>query len=201
MSRTRMCVLALLFGLGCVLVPALVDPTSAYACSCAETTAARALRSSDAVFRGTVTQADPVKRDGQRVDLRFEVDAVYKGEVYADQVVATAAHEASCGLETSVGSRWVIFAVQNIEGEGDDAVTRLVTDLCRGNLASGRAPAALGAARPPVSGASDREERSVRADRRVTRGVLVAGFGFLGLGVVGALALGLAWRPGSRPKG
>lgn len=198
MSRTRTALLALLVVLGCLLVPALVDPTPAYACSCAPTSAAEALRTSDAAFRGTVTTSkDPVRRDGQRVHLRFQVDAVYKGQVYTDQVVATADNGATCGLGATVGSTWVIFADQLLEGEGDDAVLRLVTDSCSGNIETGRVPTALGPSQAPVPGASDREEKSAATDRRLTRSVGAVGLGFLSLGLVGALVLGWAWRPGS----
>lgn len=201
MDRLATRSVSLITALALALLALVIAPTSAYACSCMATTPARALRDSDVVFRGTVTEADLVRREGRRVDLRFQVEAVYKGEVYADQVVATEPNGGSCGLDATVGSTWVVFADQAVEGEGEDAVTRLVTDSCRGNLVKGQVPTVLGAPRPPVAGASDREERSARADRQVTRGVLIAGIGVLSFGLVAALALALAWRHGSaRPK-
>ncbi len=79
-------------------------------------------------------------------------------------------------------------------------MSRLVTTLCSGNLVDGRAPAVLGQPRGPVAGASDREERSVSSDRRLTRGVLVAGFGLLGLGALMAVGLALVWRRGGTAR-
>ena len=46
---------------------------------------------------------------------------VYKGTVYADQVITTPADSAGCGLTPEVGSTWVIFASGVIQGEGKSA--------------------------------------------------------------------------------
>ena len=137
----------------------------------------RALRNADAVFRGRVTaRRPPAGRDEQRIDLRFEVDAVYKGTVYHDQVVGAPKDSAGCGLNPEVGTTWIVFAVDGVEGDGDDAVSRLVTTLCSGNLPTRSAPAVLGQSRAPgVDGASDREEKSTQVDRRLTRGLAIGG--------------------------
>lgn len=175
---------------------ALVDKTEAFACSCAGISTSRALREADAVFRGAVVDKEVVGRgDTARTDIRFAVDRVYKGAVYSEQVVASHHDEDACGLDPEVGSTWVIFAIEGIEGEGDNAVNRLVTTLCSGNLPTGVAPAVLGRPRPPLSGVSDREERSTNADRVVTRGLAYAGIGALGIGALVVIGLGVIWRP------
>jgi hypothetical protein len=176
---------------------ALLDTTAAYACSCAGISTARALREADAVFHGTVTSKDIVGRgEAARTDIRFAVDRVYKGAVYSEQVVASEQNSDDCGLDPEVGSTWVIFAVESIVGEGDQAVNRLITTLCSGNLPTGIAPIGLGIPKPPLGGASDREERSTNADRIMTRGLTYAGIGLLLVGGLAVISLGVLWRPG-----
>ena len=96
----RLVALAAALALGVLGV--VVIPAPAVACSCATMTTTQAARQADAVFRGTVTALDNEGRgDERRTDIRFEVDAVYKGTVYRDQVVASARD--SCRLRS--GSR------------------------------------------------------------------------------------------------
>jgi len=179
---------------------ALVDTTEAFACSCAGISTNRALHEADAVFHGTVINKEVVGRSERaRTDIRFAVDRVYKGTVYREQVVAASRNSAACGLDPEVGSTWVIFAIHGIEGEGDQAVNRLITTLCSGNLPSGIAPPMLRNPRPPLAGESDREERSTSADRILTRGFAIAGIGALSLGAIAVIGIGLLWRPG-RPR-
>jgi hypothetical protein len=174
-----------------------VRPERAYACSCAGISTRRALEESDAVFLGTVLSKADVGRSGDaRTDIRFQVDAVYKGTVFREQVVASAQNSASCGLDPAVGSTWVIFAQTGVEGSGNDTVTRLITGLCHGNLPSGSAPAILGPPRQPLDGASDREERSINADKSLTRGLAIGGIAVLFFGSLAAIGLGVLWRPG-----
>lgn len=176
---------------------ALVDTTEAFACSCAGISTNRALREADAVFRGTVSSKEQVGRSGDaRIDIRFMVDQVYKGTVYREQVVASSLDADACGLDPEIGTTWVIFAIEGIEGEGDRAVNRLITTLCSGNLPTGIAPAVLGNPRPPLNGVSDREERSTNADQIVTRGLAYVGIGALCIGALAVIGLGVLWRPG-----
>jgi hypothetical protein len=191
----RLVVLAAVVLLG--TCAAIVDTTKAFACSCAGISTSRAVREADAVFRGTVVSKEVRGRgDAARTDIRFAVDRVYKGAVYSEQVVASEHDEDACGLDPDVGSSWVIFALEGIEGEGDQAVNRLVTTLCSGNLPTGIAPAVLGRPRPPLNGVSDREERSTNTDRIVTHGLAYAGIGALCIGALAVIGLGVLWRPG-----
>ena len=174
-----------------------ISPERAYACSCAGISTRRALEESDAAFRGTVLGKTDVDRAAAtRKDIRFQVDAVYKGTVFREQVVASARDSASCGLDPAVGSTWVIFAQTGVQGSGNDAVTRLITGLCHGNIPSGSAPAILGPPRRPLEGASDREERSINADKTLTRGLAIGGIAVLFFGALAAIGLGVLWRPG-----
>jgi hypothetical protein len=177
---------------------ALVDTTEAFACSCAGISTNRALREADAVFRGTVSSKEQVGRSGDaRIDIRFMVDQVYKGTVYREQVVASSLDSDACGLDPEIGTTWVIFAIEGIEGEGDRAVNRLITTLCSGNLPTGiPPPLLLRSPRPPLDGASDREERSTNTDRVLTHGLAIAGIGALVVGAIAVIGLGVIWRPG-----
>jgi hypothetical protein len=176
---------------------AIVDTTEAFACSCAGISTNRALREADAVFRGTVINKEVIGRSERaRTDIRFDVDRVYKGAVYREQVVASSRSSDACGLDPEVGSTWVIFAIQGIEGEGDQAVNRLITTLCSGNLPTGIAPPVLRNPRPPLPGASDREERSTNTDRILTRGFAIAGVGALSIAALVVIGIGVLWRPG-----
>jgi hypothetical protein len=175
----------------------LVDTTEAFACSCAGISTNRALREADAVFRGTVINKEVVGRSERaRTDIRFAVDRVYKGTVYREQVVASSRDSDACGLDPEVGSTWVIFAIQGIQGEGDRAVNRLITTLCSGNLPTGIAPPVLRSPRPPLAGASDREERSTNVDQLLTRGFAIAGIGALFAGALVVVGVAVLWRPG-----
>ena len=188
-------IVAVLLALGLFGVPGLVHPTPAYACSCKSVSASDALRDADAVFHGRVTEKTARSpSSAHRADLRFNVDAVYKGTVYRDQVVSSAQNSASCGLDPDLGTEWVIFAAESVEGTGNDTVQRLVTSACSGNLPTAIAPVVLGRPTAPMQGASDRAERSTQADRRVTRGLVIAGVGLVGLVVLGGVGLGLMWQ-------
>jgi hypothetical protein len=175
----------------------LVDIRPAFACSCAGISTRRAAQEADAVFRGRVISKEIVGRgDATRTDIRFSVDGVYKGAVYSEQVVASRHDPDACGLDPEVGSTWVIFAIESIEGEGDRAVNRLTTTLCSGNLPSGAIPPTLGRPAQPLPGASDREERSTNADRIVTQGLAVAGIAVLCVGAITVIGVAVLWRPG-----
>ena len=190
-------VAAVLLGVFAAMV---APPGKAYACDCAGISTDRALRQSTAVFRGTVLEKRSVGRRAEaRNDMRVAVDAVYKGEVHKEQVVASPKQATACGLDPKVGSTWVIFAGDGVEGSGNDAVQRLITTLCSGNVPSGTVPAGLGEARPPIDGASDREERSVNTDRALTQGLVVGGAALLFAGALVAIGLVVLWRP-DRPR-
>jgi hypothetical protein len=194
-SRALAVIIALLLG----TLGVAASPERAYACDCATISTSRAVRNADAVFRGTVTDLREVGRGRDaRIDIRFAVDAVYKGLVYRDQVVASPLHEAACGISPDLNTTWIIFANDSIEGEGDEAVARLVTTLCSGNLPTGSAPSVLGLPREPLPGSSDREERATGTDRWLTRGLAIAGIAALFVTAVAVTGLAVLWRPGRR---
>jgi hypothetical protein len=174
---------------------AVVLAEPAAACDCAGISTARAFRQADAVFHGQVLTKRLVGRGADaRTDIRFDVDGVFKGTVFRQQVVASTRDRSGCGLDPGLGGTWVIFAIDGIMGTGDNAVDRLVTSLCSGNLPTASAPAILGTPRRPLDGASDRDERSSDTDRALTRGLAIGGIALLFVGAVVVMGLAVLWR-------
>jgi hypothetical protein len=195
-TRLTVRALSLLAALALGLLTVVVTPREAYACSCARPGTETPARAADAIFTGVVVASESVRKPKPgRTDFRFAVSRVYKGTVYADQVVASPQGTDGCGVQFEVGSTWVIFAEETVEGAGDSAVFRLVTRLCSGNHRGSTVPLPWGFGQPPVTGASDREEKAVAADARFTRGLKIAGGVAVGLLVLGAVGLAVLWRP------
>lgn len=195
MRRATLFVIALVL----VALAVVVNPDRAYACSCTGISTRRAFEQSEAAFLGRVVRVDQVGRgDDRRVDIRFEVDRVFKGTVYREQIVASASDSAACGLVPKLGSTWVIFAVDAVEGDGSNPLYRLRTTLCSGNQQTSTVPPGLGAGAEPRAGASDREERATNTDAALTRGLVIAGLGVLGLFALVGIGLAYLWRPSRR---
>jgi hypothetical protein len=132
----------------------------AAACSCGVLTDEEALEYADAVFIGTLAEvitpggtsyssADPER-------FVFEVDEVFRGEVFAHQSVVTARDGASCGLEISGPGPFLVFAVTDDAFTGGAVDGELYSNLCSGTreLASTAVPAGWGDSSPPIVGAS-----------------------------------------------
>lgn len=132
----------------------------ASACSCATLGDDAAFADADAVFSGVLAEVRTPA--GERFNSSdperfiFDVDRVYKGEVFERQSVVTAREGASCGLELSIqagrilvfGRRDGDFIVQADDGE-------LAANLCNGTrpvLASNPVP--FGAGALPRAGSS-----------------------------------------------
>jgi hypothetical protein len=136
------------------------------------------------------------KPSPEHTEMRFEVSRVYKGSAYREQVVASPLGSDGCGIHLDVNSDWVIFAQEQIEGSGKQTVFRLVSELCSGNVPGSAPPIILGTGRPPLDGASDREEKAVNADAVFTRVLLVGGIAIGVLTVAALVGLAILWRPG-----
>lgn len=120
----------------------------ALACSCVERTDDEAFDAADVVFTGTVVDVDlPDVALGSMAPKRYtlEVDAVYRGEAAAEQVVVTAVESASCGAEIGAGA-WLVFATvvvageERLDGVPEAAASELRTSLCSGNRPVGASP-------------------------------------------------------------
>ncbi len=95
-------------------------PPAAQACSCQVPSVSKASRQADVVFTGLMRGQE---RQGRQVDLAFEVDRIYKGEV-TSATVDVASPTDSCGLELTDDESYLVFAVDN--------GTRLVSEECYG---------------------------------------------------------------------
>jgi hypothetical protein len=133
----------------------------AFACSCAvNLTPADAAARADVVFTGVVTSLKvshpnaPITSSMDPVDVGFQVEAVFKGSVVANQQVRTTASDASCGFPFEVGQRYTVF--------GQRQGTTITVDLCNGTTAGGfERPGSPAETRFPVSGAAPIEVTEV----------------------------------------
>ncbi len=135
-----------------LLALAAASATPCAACSCAGIrTVAEAAQQADAVFVGTFTATrTPLVQTstGDLVAKEFTVTEVRKGEVAATTEVLTAASGASCGLEVTEGTTYVVVARQGPDG--------LRSDLCSGTRARSAVTdddlTAIGAPSAPLGG-------------------------------------------------
>ncbi|MDP4594413.1 MAG: hypothetical protein NWT00_07615 [Beijerinckiaceae bacterium] len=84
-----------------------VATSSAQACSCAKSSRAQAITSSNVVFQGRVTQ---VYRDGQRLYANLTVIRPLKGQVRTSVEVSTALQSAACGYQFRPGQVLIVGA-------------------------------------------------------------------------------------------
>ena len=145
-----------------VSIGALVLGTSerVAACSCATFTEGEALDASDAAFTGTlvevVTPTGDTYGSADPERFVFDVDEVYKGDVFARQTIVTARDGASCGLEISGPGPFLVFARETDSVVSGAVDGELYSSLCSGTrpLASDAIPASFGSSSAPRAGAS-----------------------------------------------
>ncbi len=175
----------LLLALATVAVGAFVLGSSerAAACSCVSFTDQEAFESADAVFTGTlvdiITPAGDTYSSTDPERFVFDVDEVFKGNVFARQSVVTARDGASCGLEISGSGPFMVFARNESDGITNGAADgELYSTLCSGTraLTGGELPASFGASASPAPGASaigDSGPQGSIAQTAVVAGMLV----------------------------
>ena len=112
----------------------------------------------DAAFTGTLVETiTPAGDAGRSTDPKrfvFDVDEVFKGDVFARQSIADFA---VCALEIRGPGPFVVFAHTKTDGIPSGAADgELYSDMCSGTraLANGALPASFGAASSPVTGTS-----------------------------------------------
>ena len=116
--------------------------------------------------------------------------------MYADQVIVTPADSAGLRPDPEVGSTWVIFANGAIHGDGKAAKLRLHHHpVQRQPVRPPHRRDARAGPCEPLPGASDRNERAETTDARLTRGLVIAGIGALGLAALIGIGLAYLWRP------
>lgn len=116
------------------LVVAGATGTPAYACSCVPFDVAQSVERAEAVFTGTVRERSQAG-ELEPVVYTVAVDQVYKGRVAAETTVATAAHEAACGLPRLPEGEQLLFfgSGTTLLDRGQGAVSSdLAVNLCGG---------------------------------------------------------------------
>ncbi|WP_067185077.1 hypothetical protein [Microtetraspora niveoalba] len=115
-------------------------PSAACACSCAPRPPSELMKGAAAVFTGTVAAVrrveggDPLGPPPPLV-YTFRADQIYKGAPSATYEVATNADSAACGVNFTVGSRYLVFASAGESGLFDtDPGVSLHTSLCSGDV-------------------------------------------------------------------
>ena len=85
-------------------------PAAHAVCSCTATTAEQGMSDSAVVFLGSLTDITPSVTDPTLVDLTFDVQLVYKGDVAAQATLTTFASPEDCGIGTTARrGDWLIF--------------------------------------------------------------------------------------------
>lgn len=130
-----------------VLLPA----APAAACSCVEPAPVTeaTVADYDVVLTGEVTRNE-ADADMQRRELEVAVDAVFRGEATADQLVVTHAQSSACGTDPAVGTQVLFLMTRGPSSPVDEFAEpdELVVISCGGARAATEA-AALGEGRPP----------------------------------------------------
>ena len=177
------------------------------ACSCAPMGDEGAFAAADAVFVGSLisrtVEGGLVRSSADPALHRFEVRAVYKGEVRQDQEVVSAAEGASCGFEVPTDVEVLVFADATTSTGPEPGAGQLTGDLCNGTRSLGQRPVppAFG---DPVELRPTRVATAVRAgdDDGASPWIIVA-VGGAALVATAAFVVRRSARPsdGRRPSG
>lgn len=159
--------LALWLGLALAASVVLVSSTArtAHACSCVSPTDQQAFDESDGVFVGRVTKVT-ISNDGPIIGSldpaiwEFDVSKVFKGKVAKDQEVVSARDGASCGLELTEGSEYIVFGWLDtaiFPPDAQPAPGQLSAALCNGTRSTedGALDVQRARARPPRAKPAD----------------------------------------------
>ena len=126
-----------------MLILAVLQPKTAYACSCGIGTYEGNLERSDAAFVGhvdTITQLRNKTDSGgyyPYYHVKFTIDNLYKGKVERNLTIATDGDTASCGYPFQEGMTYLVFAYYDEnrfeEYEYANYGLHWATSLCSGN--------------------------------------------------------------------
>lgn len=159
MKRTMALVLIAAFWCVLLFTGLTVKPSVVSACSCAVSPSAEeTLERSAAVFQGTVVsmvdrnEGALIRSSGDPLEVTFQVDAVWKGEVLPEIMVTTPMSSASCGFTFVEGVAYLVYA-----NEGEDG--GLKAYLCSRTTQASNASADL-----EVLGSGDVPEAAPEAD-------------------------------------
>jgi hypothetical protein len=102
------------------IIGLMIVPATIHACSCAESASAQAeLQQQTAVFSGKVIAIKKpfkllIRSSADPVNVTFEVDRVWKGDVGKIVSIQTAMSEASCGFNFDQNQEYLVYAYGNI---------------------------------------------------------------------------------------
>ncbi|RAV12987.1 hypothetical protein [Paenibacillus contaminans] len=105
----------------------MIHPQKGFACSCAGPNSVQEeLQKKAAVFSGKAvsvkTSGGLLRSSADPVEVKIEVDKVWKGELGKTQLVYTARDGASCGFGFEKGKQYLVYAYSDND--------RLVTNMC-----------------------------------------------------------------------
>ncbi len=178
----RLCILLLL-----LVVVVAVEASPAGACSCARLSDEEAFARADAVFVGSL--ADRKVQDGSIFTSdasavhRFDVSAVYKGEVRRDQEIVSHASGSTCGFASPPSGDVLVFANEEAWAEPQPGPGQFAGDLCNGTrpLGQGGIPPAFGRPIEPVAVSSQAPGGLVRDGADDRRRLFIVSVGVLAL--------------------
>jgi hypothetical protein len=145
-----------------IVVLTVTNPPPAVACSCVQPPPPQAaVGQADAVFAGSVVTIQRTGQAGAALIAEIEVDEVWTGEVFETVTVTTAAASATCGVNFTTGTRWLVYAELDDSG---GLRTHLCTRTARATQATadfdaledGSDPLPGATARPPSAEVSGR---------------------------------------------
>ncbi|MFB9330362.1 hypothetical protein ACFFSY_30825 [Paenibacillus aurantiacus] len=103
---------------------AIPSPSVSYACSCADVQPDEALAGAKLVFAGEVLRVKEQQRPAgilgpieYREANQFKVTALWKGVDQSEQIVFDNGSESSCGIDFKVGTRYLVYAYQERNGD------------------------------------------------------------------------------------
>ena len=129
MKTMRSLLVVLSVALGLVVF----GPSTAYACSCVQSSPRDFFDRADVVVEGTVTDADGSGLTGAGTTRYLvEVDGVFKGEATERLTFGSASSSAACGLEGVEVDKRTVFFLSWSDGEEWEPDTALVANSCGG---------------------------------------------------------------------
>lgn len=173
-----------------------IVPTPASACECKPISRDEAAESADVIMYGTVRSIDRISdTDPIEYQITLDVESVYKGLAYTEQLVQTPDPGSGCGLAPEPGVNVVIFATERDHAD-DGHSYELLSTTCDGNVVTNTPPRELGHAYPPQPGSSADVGSAERMDASIVRAMVTIGLVLVGIVIVGGAALIWLWRPG-----
>ena len=184
-----------------VLFAGIVLPGSAaQACSCAIGTPTQSANRADAVFFGEIVDRTRTPSEPQgspwlttNSSYTVAVERVFKGEVYAEQVLLAGGNGASCGIMLPASGSVLVYGTKAPGGEGSPM--QYATWSCSGTEMTRSVPAALGEGDPPIGSSTSGygSQLTITPDADKDTNALPIVVGAVTVALLAGLAV-VAWR-------